>query len=177
MIPFDELLDAAIGELAPAATERVEEHLLGCDPCARAYEAILALGEGVSGSIRAGELTMVVPTAMLDELGRHELITRTYRVPANGAVQCTATSEDIYVVAEYLGADYTGVSRVDIITPWARLEDVPFDRVHRRVATLVSGEDLRKMPTGSRRYQLVSVEGGRDRTLAEYTMHHTAFSP
>jgi len=175
VIPFDELVGAALGDLDPAASDRVEEHILGCGACARTYEHILALGEGVAEVVRAGGVTILASTELLDELRRQHLITRTYRVPAGGSVQCTVAADDIFVAAEYLGADLGSATRVDLITPFGRLEDVPFDRALGRVAMLAAGDQLRELPTATGHYQLVSVEGDSQRTLADYTMHHTAF--
>src|SRR4029077_14630520 len=95
VIPFDSLLGAALGDLDATETERVEEHVLGCAACAGTYERILALGRGAAAIIRAGGLTLVAPTAVFEEMRRQGLVTRMYRVPANGGVSCTVSKADI----------------------------------------------------------------------------------
>jgi hypothetical protein len=69
------------------------------------------------------------------------------------------------------------VERVDVVRGQMRIPDVPFDRSG-FVRLLTSGDLIRAVPTMKIPFQLVAVDAaGRDRTLGEYTLDHTAYAP
>jgi hypothetical protein len=174
------LSDYWLAALPPEEEERVEEHLLACDSCARELERIAALSEAIRTVVRQGRVRLVISREFLERLAAEGLRIRAYSPPAGGGVQCTVTAGDDLLVAR-LSAELAGAPRVDILQCDAsgvelrRLTDVPFDA---RSGEIILSEPIgwvRTLPSHRMRLRLVAVEPGRpERLLAEYTFDHTA---
>ena len=175
--PLD-LADYWSGNLASQAEERVEEHLLGCDFCAGELERIIGIGMGIRELVRDGRVEMVLSRELLEKLRAAGVRVREYAVAAGGHVQCTATADDDVVLAR-LSAELAGSPRIDLLQMdaagevAARWENVPFHGGRNEILFTPVTALLKTVKTATMRVHLVSVAGGRDSLLAEYTFHHT----
>ena len=93
------LSDYWLAALPPEEEERVEEHLLGCDSCARELERLAALGDAIRKIVRQGRVRLVISREFLERLESEGLRVRAYSPPAGGGVQCTVTAGDDLLVA------------------------------------------------------------------------------
>jgi hypothetical protein len=177
VIAADRLIACALGELAGDAADEVEEHVLSCGACAAKYASFVRLGPAIRALVRDGDATVPATRALVDAAEAAGLVTRRYVLTPGAVVPCTVDAHDIYSLTIYEGLDLAGVSRLDVVRPGGRLVDVPFDARAGRLYMLTRGEMLRALPTMKLQIQLVSVESGGDRTVAEVTMDHTAFDP
>jgi hypothetical protein len=171
------LLSWWAGELAAPEQDSLEEHLLSCNECARRGQTLAALGEGLRGLVRTGEVPAVFPPPVVDRLRGEDRQIREYRVPPGGGVQCTVSPDDDVVLAR-LVTSFEGVSRLDLVIrvddgPEMRLSDVPFDPGDDELIFAPSTEWLRSLPAHVQRLRLVAVEPRAERLLGEYTFHHT----
>jgi hypothetical protein len=171
------LVDYWFGDAAPAEEVRVEEHLMECDGCGGRLRALLALREGVRRAAHEGRVHVVVTPAYLETAAREGLRTREYRVTAGESVACTVAPEDDLLVARLI-ADFTGVSRVDLVALWEggpdeRLPDVPVraDAGELLVAQPMPG--MRALGPTVVRMRLLAQEQIGERLLGEYTFVHT----
>jgi hypothetical protein len=169
------LLDAWTGELASAERRRADEHLLECDSCAEQYGRIQALADGVRALVGQGRVAGVLLPSALERLHRDGRRVREYSVAPGGSVRCTIAPDDDVVLSR-LGADFRGVSRVDLLTsvdegPEHRLRDVPFDP-HSNELLLVPA--IEEVTEGAyvMRMRLVAVEASGERELGAYTFNH-----
>jgi hypothetical protein len=174
------LSDYWLAALPPGEEERVEEHLLGCDRCARELERLAALGEAIRKVVRQGRVRLVISREFLERLEAEGLRVRTYSPPPGAGVQCTITAGDDLLVAR-LSAELAGARRIDILQCDAsgielrRVEDVPFDARSGEIIVSEQIDWVRTLPSHRMRMKLVSVEPGKpERLLAEYTFDHTA---
>src|SRR5262249_26739605 len=110
----DALLDWWAGELEPAEARRVERHLLSCGSCSGRAGTIAAVASGTSALVREGRLPAVLAPVVVERLRRERKRIREYRVAPGGGVQCTVGPDDDVVLAR-LGADFAGVTRVDLV--------------------------------------------------------------
>ncbi len=175
-MPLDTLVALAVGDLDAdaAALDAAEGHVLGCDACAGLFERLCAIGDGVRALVAAGGARFAVSPVLGETMARAGLITRRYRTPCDGGVQCTVDAGDVYVEST-LEADLTGVTRVDLVAPdGQRLEDVPFDPARGEVRFVVGADVLRPMPTMTLVYTLLAVDDDGDRALGTFSFHHTA---
>jgi hypothetical protein len=165
------------GELAAPEQDFLEEHLLSCDECAHRGQGLAAVAEGVRGLVRTGELPAVVLPSVVERLRVEGRQIREYQVPAGGGVQCTVSPDDDVVLAR-LTASLEDVSRLDLVIrvgdgPEVRLSDVPFDPGDEELLFAPSADWLRSLPAHVQRLRLVAVEPSGEKTLGEYTFHHT----
>jgi hypothetical protein len=126
-VPFETLAALWAGELASDESEKVEEHLFGCDHCAAASDR---LGKLVAG------LRQIIPP-VISHAHRAGLIARGLRIrltPVDPGVEVDAYfTADVDLLVHVLKADLTGAERVDVelLDPAgvARLQlaHVPFD--------------------------------------------------
>jgi hypothetical protein len=171
------LVDYWFGEGAPEEAARVEEHLLECDDCGGRLRALLALGEGVGRAVHEGRVQVVVTPAFLETSSREGLRTREYEVAPGGHVACTVTPEDDLLITR-LRADFTGVSRLDLVTIWEqgpeeRREDIPVPADARELLVAQAMPALRALGPTILRMRLLAPERSGERLLGEYTFAHT----
>jgi hypothetical protein len=172
------LLAYGLGELDPDTEARIEEHYLGCAECSRRLEELNALAEGVRAVAQASAVTAVVNEPFVRRLAEHGLQVREYRVPQNGSVNCTITPGDDFVVAR-LEAPLAGVTRLDLVNVGPdgkremRLEDIPFVAESGSVVVSTRIAALRALPSVTLRMRLLAVDDKGERTVGEYTFHHT----
>lgn len=179
MIPLERLAAHALGDLDGRASDEVDEHVLGCTQCAEKLERLLAIGAAVRSVVNRGGVRVGVTPAMLGDMKREKLVTRTYHVPRNGSVACTVDASDVYVLAE-LEAELSGVERVDVIKKRGdhvtRMRDMPFDRARGIVALVLPGDYLRAQPSGLDEVTVLEVDANGERTLGQYAFNHTAYA-
>jgi hypothetical protein len=171
------LVDYWFGDAEPAEEVLVEEHLMECDSCGGRLRALLALGEGVRRAAHEGRVHVVVTPAYLETAARDGLRTREYRVTAGASVACTVTSEDDLLIAR-LVADFTGVSRVDLVAlyegePAQRQEDVPVREDAGELLVAQPMPAMRALGSAVLRLRLLAQESSGERLLGEYTFAHT----
>jgi hypothetical protein len=126
-VPYETLVALWAGELEAGESERVEEHLFGCDACAAASDR---LGKLVAG------LRQIIPPVIShdhrDRLSASGLRLRHTPVQAGVDAEAHFTS-DVDLLVHVLKVDLTGAERVDVdlLDPQgvARLQlaHVPFD--------------------------------------------------
>ena len=172
------LLAYWLGELDPEAEAGVEQHYLGCGQCSARSQELAAIANGVRALVQDGRITAVVTEPFVHRLLQRGLRVRQYRVPRNGSVHCTVAAEDDFVVAR-LEAPLEDVQRVDLESSdpeggaAQRLEDIPFVADSGGVVLSTSLGLLHALPECSLRVRLLAMDGGSERTLGEYTFHHT----
>lgn len=175
------LVDYWLGDLAEAETERIDEHLLGCDECTRGLQSLVEIGDGIRRLSHESAFTAVVSPSFLDTARQRGRRIREYTVPAGARIDCTVTAEDDMLVA-HLRGDFRGVSRLDLVARTEggserRVEDVPLDPARGEIIVAQSMLAARAMPTHVVRYRLLAHDAGVDRLVAEYTFAHTRSLP
>ncbi len=172
------LSDYWLGELAAEVEAPLEEHLLGCDACSRRLAGVVELAAATRALARRGLLRVVVSDEHLARLAGAGLRLREYRVARGGSVACTITPEDDLVVAR-LAAPFATPERLDLVFCDAtgheehRLPDVAVDPARRELLFTEPVDQLRALGVATLRVRLVSVEGGGERMLGEYTFNHS----
>jgi len=167
-----------LGDLAPDAEERVEEHLLGCPACSARTGDLVALTGGVRHLASLGVVRAVVTGAFLEGLVDEGLRVREYRLAPGGSVECTVAPGDDLVAAR-LSADLRGAERVDLVKcdaeghEEARLRDIPVSASAGEVVLLERIDRLRALPAHVQRVRLVAPDAAGERVLGEYTFVHT----
>jgi hypothetical protein len=149
-----------------------------CDACGHVLDGLIALGDGVREAFRAGSVSAVASDAFLQRLAGQGLRIRTYRVPANGSVDCTVAPEDELLVS-HLEAPLAGVKRLDAVArvldgaqPQHRFEDIPFDPRSDRVVQVQKLDVVRAMPAHTYEVTLLAVEPAGERELGRYMFRH-----
>lgn len=177
----DALVAYWLGECSPDEEARIEEHFLGCGTCSERLQELVALRDGVRRLARRGGMQVIVPEAFVRRMAELGMRVREYRVPCNGAVNCTVTPDDDLLVAR-LAAPLDDVQRLDLVQHLeghghARFEDVPFDAAAGAIVVAVDMPELRKLPASRTRMQLIAVDSaGRERVLGDYTFNHTPYA-
>lgn len=175
-LDWDTLLAYRLGELAPEADAQLEQHYLGCDLCSGRLAELEALADRARQLVRGGGVDMVINDRLLAQLSDQGLNIREYRVPVDGAVNCTVAPQDDLVVAR-LEAVLGDVQRLDLVTIAAqgsmRRADIPFTRDSGGVLLAPAIEGLRALPATVLRMQLIAVDGNHQRLLGEYTFNHS----
>jgi hypothetical protein len=182
--PLDSLVlvDYWLGDLAPGADERVEEHFLGCAACTERLSELVALAGGVRRQASLGVVRAVVTSAFLQRLVDDGLRVREYRLAPGGSVQCTVTASDD-LLATRLAVDLRGAQPVDLVTCDAdgreeqRWKDIPVSASAEEVVLLERIDRIRALPATVQRVKLVAPDAGGERLLGEYTFVHTPTSP
>ena len=178
-IAFPSLVDYWLGELGGEREQALEEHLFGCGLCAARLEELARLGEGTRAAFRSGLVRAVVTAPFLEKLRSEGVRVREYRLAPGGTVNCSIGAADDYVVSR-LSADLSGVKRVDLVQELDEggtrhaMEDVPFDPAAGEVIVCPAPARLRQMPTYVAHMRLVAVDEAGSRTIAEYTLNHSA---
>jgi hypothetical protein len=177
-LDWDSLLAYWLGELDAGSAEHIEEHYLGCAVCSRRLEQLANLAREVRAVARSSGVNMVVTEPFVRRLSENGLRVREYRVPLDGAVNCTVTPEDDFVVAR-LEAPLDDVERLDMITVAGdgaretRQEDIPFVAASGGVVVSTRIDALRALPASTIRMRLLAVSTNGERALGEYTFNHT----
>jgi hypothetical protein len=171
------LFDYWFDGLPEADAERVELHLLECDPCGAVLRDLTALGDGVRLLARAGAFHVIVSPSFLEAASRQGLRVREYRVPPGGRVDCTVTAADDLVVSR-LSGDFKGLTRIDLAVrvddgPEERVEDLPVALLAPEVILAQAMPALRALKSATVRMRLLGRGGEGEREIGEYTFAHT----
>lgn len=173
------LLSYWLAELDPAREGQVEEHYLDCDQCSHRLEQLIGLAQEVRKVTKMSGVSVVINEQFVRTLVEQGMRVREYRVPLNGAVNCTVAADDDFVVA-YLEAPLEDVSQLDLIyldsdgENAMRLEDIPFIAGSGLVVFSSRIDALRALPTTSLRLRLLATDNDEERSIGEYTFNHTS---
>jgi hypothetical protein len=176
-LDLETLVDFWFREGPAPDEEGVEEHLLGCRECSDRLRALVTLGEGVRSLAREGAVQIVVTPSFLEYAAREGLRSREYRAAPGERVACTVTPEDDLLVSR-LQADFTGVSRLDVVTEVVgrgehRIEDVPVSPDASELILAQAMPAMRALGPAVVRLRLLAREEAAERLLGEYTFAHT----
>ena len=100
------LADYWLAELAPAEELSMEEHLFACEDCSRTLQSLIDLAEGIRILARQGNLGMILTREFLDRLASEGLRVREYAPKAGGAVECTVTVQDDFLIGRLGGGSH-----------------------------------------------------------------------
>lgn len=180
MIGRDQLVALACGDLQEPEATAVEEHLLACDGCARAAEALQAVVREVAALAEEGRVRGVITASTLGRLRAEGIPHGEYELGPGESVFCHIAAGDRFN-AVTLRADLADVERLTLVvrTPEGavldRVEDIPFDAREGRVVTVEAGEALRQMPTMRIELSLhATTPSGEQRLVGEYALDHRA---
>ena len=175
---IDALVDYWLDDGDAAAIEAIDEHLMECEPCGRALDDLVALGDGVRAAFRSGAVSAMASDAFLKRVVGRGVHVREYRLPRNGSVNCTVGPDDELLVA-HLETPLQGVERLDAVVTLSfepdvqhRLQDVPFDSQAGEVLWLPKFGLIRNAPAHTAEVTLLSVDAGAPRELGRYTFRH-----
>jgi hypothetical protein len=174
------LLDYWLGDSDAAATDAVDEHLMQCDACGQALDALLALGQGIRDALRAGAVGGVVGGDFVQRLAQQGLQVREYQLMPGTSVNCTVAPDDELLVSRLLlSRPLQGVQRLDLqvessLEPGVRheLHDIPFDANAGEVVWINKLADLRPRPAFTAQAVLLAVGGAQTREVGRYTFNH-----
>jgi hypothetical protein len=174
------LLDYWLGDSDAAATDAVDAHLMQCDVCGQALDALVALGQGIRDALRAGAVGAVMSTGFAQRLAGQGMKVREYRLPPGGSVNCSVAPDDDLLVSRLaLPPLPAGLQRLDLhvelsLQPGVRhvRQDIPFDAQAGEVVQVVKLAEVRRRPAHTLRATLVAVDDGGEREVARYTFHH-----
>lgn len=176
------LLEYWLRDGDPAAADAIDEHLLQCDACGEALDALIALGAGVREAFLAGAVAVAASPAFVQRLAAGGLKVRSYRLSHNGSVNCTVAPDD-EVLAAVLEAPLQGIGRLDVLTQMStapdsptRLEDVPFDPQSGTVVLVSRLAEVKRLPANTLQVSLLAVEAGGTREVSRYTFVHRPWS-
>jgi hypothetical protein len=169
-----------LGELDGEREAELEEHLFGCEACSARLRELVRVGKGIKGAMRAGQVPAVVTAAFIRRLQASGLRVREYRLQPGGSVNCTVAPDDDLVIA-HLHAPLKDVQRLDFLLDdvtsgirW-RAEDVAFDSSSNEVVFLPDVAGLRDITAATLRAQLLAVDRGAERVIADYTFNHSRY--
>ena len=175
---IDALVDYWLDDSDAAAIEAIDEHLMECEPCGRALDDLVALGDSVRAAFRSGAVSAMASDAFLKRVVGRGVHVREYRLPRNGSVNCTVGPDDELLVA-HLETPLQGVERLDAVVTLSfepdvqhRLQDVPFDSQAGEVLWLPKLGLVRNAPAHTAEVTLLSVDAGAPRELGRYTFRH-----
>jgi len=174
------LLDYWLHETDDAATDAADAHLMQCEACGERLDALVALGQGVRGALRAGAVSALAGPAFVQRLAAQGLRIREYRLPHNGSVNCQVAPDDDLLVA-HLEAPLQGVGRLDLVAQLSiepevqhRLQDIPFNAEAGELLYLPRMDRVRQLPAHTMQLTLLAVEAQGERELGRYIFHHQA---
>lgn len=177
-LEWDLLLAYWLGELDPEREAPVEEHYLGCARCSARLQRLQRLARGIRTVARRSGVGTIISERFARRLVADDMQVREYRVPRNGAVNCTVAPGDDFVVA-YMEAPLDRVERVDLVSldnhgaEGTRQADVPFIADSGAVVFAPGIEFLRRLPQTTLRMRLLAVDDRGERILGDYAFHHT----
>jgi hypothetical protein len=175
---IEQLLAYWLDDVDAATIDAIDAHLMQCDDCGQALDAVLALGDAVREALRAGEVKMMASDAFVQRLQARGLKVREYRLPHNGSVDCTVAPDDQLLVAR-LEAPLHGVEQLDLLVqlstePGVRqhLHDEPFDPQAGAVLHIANLADVRRLPAHTMQLTLLAAAPGDTREVGRYTFNH-----
>lgn len=177
-LSWAQLLAYWLREMTPEAEADAETHYLSCACCSGRLEWLAALAAGCRALTRASGLSLVVDGAFVERLRAEGVRVREYRVPRQGAVDCTVTPTDEFVIAR-LEAPLAGVKQVDLVELDAqgqygtRQVDIPFVAGADAVVLSTPIDWLRALPETRLRMRLLAIDEDRERVLGDYTFNHS----
>jgi hypothetical protein len=178
-VPGETLLAYWLRETDAATTESVDEHLMQCEACGDALDALVALGQGVRGAFRDGFVMAAASDAFLRRLAGQGLRIREYRLAPQGSVHCTVAPDDDLLVTRLEAPFLRGVARLDAVAQRSsapgvqhRLEDLPFDEATGEVLFFSPLAVVRQLPAHTMELRLLAVGEGAPRELGRYVFHH-----
>jgi hypothetical protein len=177
---FDDqtLLAYWLGETDAAQADAIDLHLLGCDPCGRTLDELVALAGAVRKAFDQGLVHAFVSAPFVQRLVEEGRRVREYRLPHNGSVNCCAAPDDEVLVAR-LHAPLGDVQRVDavlrlsIVDAEYRADDIPFDPATGEILMVPKIAIVRGLPAHVLTVRLVAHAAGRERPLGEYRLNHS----
>lgn len=177
------LLAYWLGETDDARTEAIDLHLLGCDPCGRTLDELVALGDAVRRAFDAGLVHAFVGAPFVQRLIDEGRRVREYRLAPNGSVNCSAAPEDEVLVAR-IQAPLEDVERVDAVLRLSfaqdaeyRAEDIPFDPASGEILMVPKIAIVRGLPAHVLTVRLMAHGEGPERTIGEYRLNHSPWAP
>lgn len=180
-LPAETLLDYWLHDSDLATTDAVDEHLMQCDACGQALDALAALGEGIREALRAGAVGAVTSAAFAQRLAGQGLKVREYRVPPGGSVNCSVAPDDELLVShlDLPPSLSQGVQRLDLHVefshePGVRHErqDIPFDPQAGEVVVVSKLAQVRRQPAHTVQATLLAVDATGTRELGRYLFRH-----
>jgi hypothetical protein len=179
--PLTTLLGYWLGELDATRESALEEHLFECDQCHSRLRQLVDLGRDIRGTVRTGEIGIILTAPFVARLKETGLQVREYRLPPGGSVNCTIAPEDDLVVA-HLHAPLDGIHRLDLVgrdetagTDW-RIEDIAFAPDAGNVAVATDTAMLRRLSFATIKMELRAVEAAQERVVGSYTFNHSPHS-
>jgi len=174
---LQQLLEYWLGELDEAHELRLDEHLLACAACSERVRTIVDLGAEIRREFLGGHCGFVLPAPFIRRIKEAGLRVREYSLEPGGSVNCTVTPDDDLVVA-HLHAPLRDVRRLDVVihdstAGTQRATDVAFDPGTDSLTMVPSVSYLRTLGHARQRVRLVTVEGGDERLIADYTFNHS----
>lgn len=176
------LADYWLAELPPAEESAVEEHVFGCEECARQLQSLVGLADGIRSLARQGNLGMIVTREFLERLAGEGLRIRQYSPQSGGSVECTVTAQDHLLISR-LAADLSGIEKVDLAVcdpsglERRRFRDIPFKASLSEVLLNYPISLARQSGPDVLVLKLLAVTRENERVVAEYTFHHTPSPP
>lgn len=177
-VPFDVLVDYAIGELPADRETALEAHLFECETCAGSLEWLMQVSAGIVGTVAAGAISVAATGDLVESIRRRGIGVREYTIAPGGTVQCTASPDDVFVAIGLAGLS-AAAGDAEVATSFEDLESgvrgeqptltVPTDTALDRAIVLFPGDLVRSYPR-SRWTMRVTGAGGRAGT---YTLEHT----
>jgi hypothetical protein len=175
------LLAYWLGETDPVQSDAIDLHLLGCDPCGRTLDELVALGRAVRTAFDRGLVHAFVGAPFVQRLVDAGRRVREYRLPHNGSVNCSAAPDDDVLVARFQ-APLADVRRVDAVLRLSfveaeyRADDIPFDPVNGEIVMVPKLAVVRGLPAHVLTVRLLAHEAGRERPLGEYRLNHSPWA-
>ncbi|HJL16739.1 MAG TPA: zf-HC2 domain-containing protein [Sandaracinaceae bacterium LLY-WYZ-13_1] len=179
MIALARLVDWVTGDAAEDEVAEVEQHVMGCDACARTADRLMDLGDAVAALARDGALRHAATPSVLARMDADGLDVRRYDVRPGEAVECQATPTQAYAIT-WLRADLSGVASVDVEVAAEggpvldTVRDVPFDRREGAVVLVEDGDSIRALPRIDLRLTMRGRDAsGEERELGTYLLRHS----
>ena len=175
------LLAYWLGETDEARTDAIDLHLLGCAPCGRTLDEMVALGEAVRRAFDLGLVHAFVSAPFLQRLVDEGRRVREYRLSHNGSVNCRAAPEDEVLVSRF-EAPLEGVERVDAVLRLSiadaeyRADDIPFEPASGEILMVPKIAIVRGLPAHVLTVRLIAHAAGEARTLGEYRLNHSPWA-
>ena len=112
-IADERLIDYWAGELSPADSAVLEEHLFACAACSARLDDVASVAGGVAALARQGRITGIISRALLNRLQRDGVRVRQFTLDPGETVPCAAFPGDDVVVTS-LQANLSGVRSVSL---------------------------------------------------------------
>lgn len=180
-IGLDDLVEYVLGETPEAKVEPLEDHLFGCERCARRLDSLDRIRRAVSAAVLRSALGGSVNGAFVDRASRDGLSLREYRIAEGTTVACSAGPEDLVVVR--LAAGFEGVGDLRLDGTFEDLErgeseplptrDAVVDRDLGEVVLVFPGEVVRAYPRSRWTLRLQGETATGRAEMGPFVMDHT----